>query len=160
MVDSLSTISAVFDISVCMCVCVLCVSLTTHLLMEWHVSKPRWRWNGSGTVLPLTTQTELEVYACVYLKSLLHLTPSHPHTLPPLPVTFYSCGRLGSNCAQCLSLDNHYRCTFCQSQFSCLLDDKCTGDIIDTVEDCPLPSIDSVRENPVLNIHSQDVLKL
>ena len=66
--------------------------------------------------------------------------PSLPPSLPP-SVTLYSCSRLGSNCAQCLSVAD-YNCQFCD--FSCSLSDQCST-IIETVEDCDFPIISSVR---------------
>ena len=61
-------------------------------------------------------------------------------------VIFYRCPKLGSNCAECLSLDDDYRCNYCG--FSCSLDNQCTregSESIMRIEKCDLPIITSVR---------------
>ena len=58
--------------------------------------------------------------------SISPLTPSHHHTIT---VSLYSCPNLGTNCAQCLSIDRKYNCSFCDSSTgqaaSCNLDRVC-----------------------------------
>ncbi|CAI8020286.1 Plexin-A4 [Geodia barretti] len=60
-------------------------------------------------------------------------------------VTLYTCGGLGTNCAQCLSIPSIFDCEYCKSTspLSCLLGDRC-NDVIDDLGDCELPQIISV----------------
>jgi hypothetical protein len=60
-------------------------------------------------------------------------------------VTLYTCGGLGTNCAQCLAIPSIFDCDYCKSTspLSCVLSDQC-NDVIDDLGDCELPEIMSV----------------
>ena len=60
-------------------------------------------------------------------------------------VTLYSCGSLGTNCAQCLSVSSDFHCAACSSHFPCVLETQCNNNIISDIRGCPLPDILSVR---------------
>ena len=72
--------------------------------------------------------------------------PPHTHT-HTLTVTLYSCPRMGTNCAQCISVPSAYNCSHCGASSSCFLQESCVEGGLNSpsqVEECGTPVIEDV----------------